>query len=133
MQTFLFGPSTCFLTRPRNHDQLSLVSPSTSANKWQQLIFRSHANSNHQRAFVLPSQESAINTNYGSTVCEAGHTLQEAPEDALQHQIVLTYFIGQPLTTRIDVTSSACIEVCYGMQQSRYFCVGFSPVSPQKC
>jgi hypothetical protein len=32
MQTYLSRPSTCFLTRPRNHDQLSLFSPSTSAN-----------------------------------------------------------------------------------------------------
>jgi hypothetical protein len=83
--------------------------------KQKQLIFRSHANSNYQRAFVLPNQESAINTNYRSTVCEAGHTLREALEDALQHRIVSTCFIGQPVTTSIDVASSAWIDVCYGM------------------
>jgi hypothetical protein len=44
-------------------------------------------------------------------VCEAGHTLREAPEDALQHRIVLTCFIGQPLTTGSDVASGAWIEV----------------------
>jgi hypothetical protein len=52
--------------------------------KRQQLIFCSHANDNHQRAFVLFSQESA-NTNYRSTLCDAGHTQRKAPEDALQH------------------------------------------------
>jgi hypothetical protein len=75
--------------------------------KRKQLIFRSHANNNHQRAFVLSSQESAINSNYRYTMCETKHTLREAPEDALQHQIVSTCFIGQPLTTGIDVTSGA--------------------------
>jgi hypothetical protein len=83
--------------------------------KWKQLIFHSHANINHQRASVLPNQESAINTNYRSTMCEADHTLWEGPEDALQHRIVSTCFIGQPLTTSIDVASGAWIEVCYGM------------------
>jgi hypothetical protein len=56
--------------------------------KRKQLTFRSYANSNHQRAFVLPRHESVVNTNYRSTVCEAGHTLWEAPEDALQYRIV---------------------------------------------
>jgi hypothetical protein len=83
--------------------------------KQQQLIYRSHTNNNHQCAFVLSSQESAINTNYRSTVYEASHTLWEALEGALQHRIILTYFIGQPLTTRIDVASGAWVEVCYGM------------------
>jgi hypothetical protein len=83
--------------------------------KRKQLIFRSLANSNHKRAFVLPSQESAINTNCRSTVCEASHTLREGPEDALQHRIVSTYFIGQPMTTSIYAASGAWIEVCYDM------------------
>jgi hypothetical protein len=48
--------------------------------------FRSHTNDNHQCTFVLPYQESGINTDYMSTMCEAGHTLQEAPEYVLQHQ-----------------------------------------------
>jgi hypothetical protein len=51
--------------------------------KQKQLIFYSHANSNHQCAFVLPSQKIFINTNYGSIVCEASHTLREVPEDVL--------------------------------------------------
>jgi hypothetical protein len=100
--------------------------------KRKQLIFYSHANNNHQRAFALLSQENVINTNYRSTVCEAGHTLCEAPEDALQHWIVSTSFIRQPLTTGIDVASDAWIEVCYAMQQSRYLCIGFFLASPQK-
>jgi hypothetical protein len=82
--------------------------------KRQQLIFHSHANYNHQRAFVLPSQESVINTNYISTVCEVSHTMWEAPEDALQHRIVSTYFIGQPLTTSIIylVPGLKCAMAC---------------------
>jgi hypothetical protein len=81
--------------------------------KRKQLVFCSYSNNNYQRAFVLPNQESDINTNYRSTVCEASHILWEAPEDVLQHRIVSTSFIGQPLTTGIDVTSDAWIEVCY--------------------
>jgi hypothetical protein len=77
--------------------------------------FRSHTNNNHQCDFVLPSQKSAINTNYRSTVCEVGHTLRKTQEDALQHRIVSTCFIGQPLSTGIDVTSGVWIEVCYDM------------------
>jgi hypothetical protein len=83
--------------------------------KQKELIFRNHANCNHQCTFVLLSQESVINTNYRFTVYEACHTLREAPEDTLQHRIVSTCFIGQPLTTTIDVASGAWVEVCYGM------------------
>jgi hypothetical protein len=79
--------------------------------KRKQLIFHNHANNNHQCAFVLPSKKNTINTNYMSTVCEAGHTLWEGPEDTLQHRIVSTCFIGQPLTTSINVTSGVWIEV----------------------
>jgi hypothetical protein len=61
-------------------------------------------NYNHQNTFVLPSQESAINTNYVSTMCEAGHRLWETPEYALQQRTILTFIIGQPLTTSIDDT-----------------------------
>jgi hypothetical protein len=73
--------------------------------KRQELIFCSHANSNHQCTFVLSSQKSVINTNYRSTLCEVGHTLWEAPEGMLQHRIVSTCFIGKPLTTSIDDAS----------------------------
>jgi hypothetical protein len=79
--------------------------------KRQEQIFFSHANGNNQYTFVLPSQESVINTNYRSTMCEAGHTLLEEPEYALQHRLISTFFIGQPLTTSIDDTSGAWVEV----------------------
>jgi hypothetical protein len=48
-------------------------------------------------------------------MCKAGNTVQEAPKYVLQHRIVSTFFIGQPLTTSIDDTSGAWVEVCYGI------------------
>jgi hypothetical protein len=90
IQMDLPGPTTSFLTMPRNHDQLSLFSPSTSANaRGMSWFFRGYANGNHQCAFVLACQESGINTNYRFTMCEA----QKAPEYALQHRIILTFFV----------------------------------------
>jgi hypothetical protein len=44
-------------------------------------------------------------------MCEAGHTPREAPEYALQDMIISTFFIWQPLTTSVDDTSGASIEV----------------------
>jgi hypothetical protein len=79
--------------------------------KRQELIFRSHANGNHQCIFVLPYQESDINTDYRSTMCKLGHTLWEALEYVLQHRIISTFFVWQPLTTTVDDTSGAWVEV----------------------
>jgi hypothetical protein len=77
----------------------------------QELIFHSYANGNHQCTSVLLSQESGINTNYRSIMCEASHTLQEAPEYVLQHWIISIFFIWKPLLTSIDGTSGAWVEV----------------------
>jgi hypothetical protein len=44
-------------------------------------------------------------------MCEAGHTLWEAPEYVLQHRIILTFFVWQPLTAIVDDTSGAWVEV----------------------
>jgi hypothetical protein len=73
--------------------------------------FRSHANDNHQCTFVLSCQESGINTDYMSTMCEASHTLREAPEYVLQHQIIPTFFVWHPLITTVDDRSVAWVKV----------------------
>jgi hypothetical protein len=94
MQMDLSGPNTSFLTRQRNYDQLSLFLPSTSANvrgrSWFSAV-RPTAIINVPLYFPIKNVASTL--IIGLQCAKPATHCGKAPEYALQHRIISTFFI----------------------------------------